>query len=151
RGTPAAAFAMYCNRNVLVDTELLDYTRISVSTRKMLLREGRARVARDPDVLVDRPGNARVLPAAAADRRAQVDHVRLRLVRVAVGGFVRRVDHAPGRAVLAHFKSGEARAPRGLPEIPALVAESDAGPEPVVDGIFLAAVPVDDPERHGAG
>src|SRR6187401_3432123 len=26
RGTPAAAFAMYCSRKVLVDTELGDYT-----------------------------------------------------------------------------------------------------------------------------
>src|SRR3954469_1358235 len=25
RGTPAAAFAMYCSRKVLVDTELVDY------------------------------------------------------------------------------------------------------------------------------
>lgn len=33
RGTPAAAFAMYCSRNVLVDTELSNYTRVHLKNR----------------------------------------------------------------------------------------------------------------------
>src|SRR4030095_6593794 len=79
RGTPAAAFAMYCSRKVLVDTELQHCTRRARRRTKdtkerpapsclrllrafasfvpsppswpSLLREVGPRVARDPDVL----------------------------------------------------------------------------------------------------
>src|SRR5215203_4058644 len=41
RGTPAAAFAMYCSRKVLVDTELGDYTTGARGGRSSYLPEKR--------------------------------------------------------------------------------------------------------------
>src|SRR4051812_28543086 len=91
RGTPAAAFAMYCSRNVLVDKGLSHYktrgreggktgsttSRLLASclpVSRLLVGETGPGVARDPEVLVNRARDARVDRAGAADRRAQVHH-----------------------------------------------------------------------------
>src|SRR6478672_2499699 len=97
RGTPAAALAMYCSRKVLVDTELSDY---NASGDAVISRSGdrsprspdhpitrsiwevRPGIGRNPDVLVDRAWDAGVDRAGAADRRAQVNDVWLRVIRV---------------------------------------------------------------------
>src|SRR4029453_4016663 len=154
RGTPAAAFAMYCSRKVLVDTELQHCTRrarrraLRPPSRRSLLREIGPRVARDPDVLVDGARDAGVDRAGPTDWRSQVDHVRLWPVRV-VRVHPLRVDHATGRTVPTPLDLGEVEAPRHFPEVPALVAERHGQPHPVEDGVFAA--PDDDAEGHRAG
>src|SRR5436190_15096391 len=87
RGTPAAAFARYCSRKVLVDTELFDYN--PCPPIASLLREGRSGERRDPDVLVDCARDAGVDRASAANRRPQVDYMRLGPVSMAVSGLAR--------------------------------------------------------------
>src|SRR5215471_2697693 len=168
RGTPAAAFAMYCSRNVLVDTRLGDYSkprgqgpsfnaelptsnshRLGVgSWAWSLLRERGPGVRRDPDVLVDRARDARVDRAGAAEGRSQMDQVRRRAVAV-VRADPARVDDTSRRAVLADFDLGEIRAPGHFPEVPPLVAERAANAVAVEDGVFAAAD--DDAEGDGAG
>src|SRR5919107_295836 len=165
RGTPAAALAMYCSRKVFVDTELDDYSICLPgavpkqrwlapevpATLARLFREVRTRSGTDPDVLVDRARDARIDRAGAADRRAEMDDVRLRTVGMAVRRDAVTVNHASARAVFAHLDGREPRSPRRLPEVPALVAEGDAGAEAVVDEVFLVRLAVDDPESHGDG
>src|SRR3954469_7170176 len=161
RGTPAAALAMYCSRKVFVDTELHDYsicvtdkvagTSGASHPRRALLREVRARAGPDPDVFVNRTRDAGVDRAGATDRRAEMDHVRLRTIGVAVGRDAIAVDHPSAGPVFAHLEGREPWSPRGLPQIPPLVAKRDAGAEAIVDEVLLVRLAVDDAEGDRAG
>src|SRR4029079_18832225 len=153
RGTPAAAFAMYCSRNVLVDTELEDYSaptperqlptaqtptpnpqvetwELGVWSRSLecLLRKRRARVGPDIDVLVGAARQRRVDRAGAADRGAQIREMRRRPVRVRTGRDALVVDRRAVLAVKLDLEARRARAPREPPEVPpvAVVVELDA-------------------------
>src|SRR4029079_3410199 len=155
RGTPAAAFAMYCSRNVLVDTDQAIVQAKGQETKRFLpsgrrrvflARAFRARTRSDPHVLVDRARDAGVDRAGASDRSAEPDDVRLRTISMAVGGDGVEIEDPARRRVFAHFQRSPAGVPGDLPEVPPLVAERDRRPEAVVDEVFVAPRAVDHAE-----
>src|SRR5689334_9291182 len=128
RGTPAAAFAMYCSRNVLVDTGLpVLYTKGTkdrsfvpfASFVSFLLREGRPGVRTDIHVLVDAPGQRRIEQPRAARRRSQIQEVRIGTVGMRAGPDRGVVDGRTGLAVRLHQQTRAAGLPREAPEVPA--------------------------------
>src|SRR5436190_10576860 len=124
RGTPAAAFAMYCSRNVLVDTELLDYTPCPPECG--LLRERRPRVDRQPHVLHDDARHRRVVGAGATDRGTDVGDHWLRAVLVGAGANRPVVNRLAGIRI-DDGDVGAAGPPFGRPQVPMGRVEVDRG------------------------
>src|SRR6266545_3830518 len=131
RGTPAAAFAMYCSRKVLVDTELFDYNPCPPQAI-VLLREPGPRASRQPHVLHRDARHRGVVWAGAADRRAHVRNHRIGRIRLRASVGAHVGDDRTALAVLPHDHARLSVAPGGLPEVP-LVR--------VVTGHVAAAVP----------
>src|SRR5262245_39283328 len=93
-----------------------------------LVREGRTRTRRGPDVLVNPIRQCRVAVASATDRRTDVDEVRIRTIRVSAGVLRVAVDHGAGFAVQPDRQLGEARPPGESPEVPTRAVEVELFP-----------------------